>query len=406
MRRRPTVIHVISMALVLGVFFLSSPAHADYTSTLSGDATMTGDTDGDTLTFTDGATLEHNRFTEGDPGFNSDADFDTAAAGDQTVSGAAVTVNAGGGEDVVDASDATLLTELVINGQLGNDILIGSPGDDFFLGGDGNDVMFGQAGADTFQWNPGDDNDIIEGQDGTDVLDFNGANIAENISISPNGSRVLFFRDIATVTMDLNDVEEIHLETLSGADTVNAVPLPDTAPVIDAGDGDDTLNFDCEGGEILSAAGAIQVVGNQPLFHTNFETVVLENCIFTDTDGDGTVDAADNCPDVENPDQADDDVDGIGDVCDEDPEGDGSAAGDNCPAVDNADQEDTDGDGLGDACDSDADGDGVENGADNCPLAPNADQADDDGDGIGNACEEPPPDDDEPVAGGCSLVRR
>jgi hypothetical protein len=36
---------------------------------------------------------------------------------------------------------------------------------------------------------------------------FNGANIAEQIDISANGGRVRFTRDIASVTMDLNDVE-------------------------------------------------------------------------------------------------------------------------------------------------------------------------------------------------------
>jgi len=38
---------------------------------------------------------------------------------------------------------------------------------------------------------------------------FNGANIAEQINIFANGGRVLFTRDVASVTMDLNDVEGI-----------------------------------------------------------------------------------------------------------------------------------------------------------------------------------------------------
>jgi hypothetical protein len=49
--------------------------------------------------------------------------------------------------------------------------------------------------------------------------------------------------------------------------------------------------------------------------------------------------AVDNCPDDPNPDQADDDGDGVGDACD------------NCPQDPNPGQEDTDGDGIGDACD-------------------------------------------------------
>jgi hypothetical protein len=57
------------------------------------------------------------------------------------------------------------------------------------------------------------------------------------------------------------------------------------------------------------------------------------------TDGDLFVNRDDNCPLVANPDQAEGDHDGRGDVCD------------NCPAVPNADQVDTDHDGAGDACD-------------------------------------------------------
>ena len=49
---------------------------------------------------------------------------------------------------------------------------------------------------------------------------FNGANVAENIDISANGGRVRFFRNIANVIMDLNDVERIDFNALGGADTI------------------------------------------------------------------------------------------------------------------------------------------------------------------------------------------
>lgn len=73
-------------------------------------------------------------------------------------------------------------------------------------------------------------------------------------------------------------------------------------------------------------------------------------------------DDCDNCPDSNNPDQADSDGDGVGDACD------------NCPDDSNADQADSDQDGVGDVCD-------------NCPYNANPNQTDTDGDGLGDGCD-------------------
>lgn len=58
-----------------------------------------------------------------------------------------------------------------------------------------------------------------------------------------------------------------------------------------------------------------------------------------DDDGDGVVNASDNCRAVANPDQHDEDTDTVGDVCD------------GCPHLADPLQVNGDGDGLGDACD-------------------------------------------------------
>jgi hypothetical protein len=107
-----------------------------------------------------------------------------------------------------------------------------------------------------------------------------------------------------------------------------------------------------------------------------------------DTDGDGVVDASDNCPKVANADQLDTDEDGQGDACDIDADGDGVIdSHDNCPNKKNTDQKDTDQDGVGDACTDDKDSDTIKDTVDNCPEVANTDQEDLDGDEMGDACD-------------------
>lgn len=76
-----------------------------------------------------------------------------------------------------------------------------------------------------------------------------------------------------------------------------------------------------------------------PLFHP------------ADTDGDGVRDTMDNCVTIANPDQADENRNGLGDACD-DYDKDGIInSKDNCPSHPNRNQLDTDHDGKGDVCD-------------------------------------------------------
>src|SRR6195256_1547138 len=129
-------------------------------------------------------------------------------------------VNMNGGDDVITAGNGLAnLIKLTIDGGAGNDTI---------TGGRGNDTALLGAGNDTFVWNPGDGSDTVEGQDGNDTLLFNGANVAETIKISANGSRVRFTRDVANITMDVNDIEHIQFNALDGADKITVNNLAGT----------------------------------------------------------------------------------------------------------------------------------------------------------------------------------
>jgi Ca2+-binding RTX toxin-like protein len=164
-------------------------------------------------------------------------------------------LNANGGDDSASATgNLADLIAITADGGAGNDTLLGSNGVDLLVGGAGKDFADGQQGNDTallgadddtFQWDPGDGSDVVEGQDGVDAMAFNGSNIAENMIASANGQRVRFTRDVAGITMDLDDVESLVARTLGGADrlTVDDVSGTDlvsvTANLAAAGGGDD-----------------------------------------------------------------------------------------------------------------------------------------------------------------------
>ena len=195
-----------------------------------------------------------------------------------------LTVNGFGGDDVINASSLEADgIQLTMNGGSGEDILIGSEGDDLFNGGDGNDTAQMGAGDDTFVWNPGDDNDTVEGQAGVDTLLFNGAIIGEEITISANGERATFFRNIATVNMDLNDVEHIDFNALGGVDKIVVNDLSGTdvtevnvnlASTIDGTAGDnaaDTIFIDATNGDdtivVVGDASGVTILGLSATIH-------------------------------------------------------------------------------------------------------------------------------------------
>ena len=191
-----------------------------------------------------------------------------------------LTLHANGGDDSFSAStSSTTPVKITADGGTGNDTLRGSSGAELFLGGDGSDFVDGNsgddvaflgAGDDTFQWDPGDDSDVVEGQDGSDRLAFNASNANEIMEASANGGRVRFTRNVASIVMDLNDVETIAPRILGGTDTLlvgdlSGTDVTDVLPDLGGNDGQpDTVTATATNGDdvvLVTGGGDVSVTG-------------------------------------------------------------------------------------------------------------------------------------------------
>ena len=150
-----------------------------------------------------------------------------------------IAIKGGNGDDVVrfDAINGAINTSATIDGGRGNDTLLGGSGADTLNGGPGDDVVDGNGGVDTgnlgsgddeFIWDPGDGSDVVEGGSGHDTLTFNGAAGAEQFDVSANGEQAHVFRTQGAITMDLDDVEQVDINALGGADLVTTNDLSGT----------------------------------------------------------------------------------------------------------------------------------------------------------------------------------
>ncbi len=221
-----------------------------------------------------------------------------------------LTINSQGGDDVVNASGLPAgKIMLTLNGGDGADLIVGSDGPDVIIGGRGNDTALCRAGDDTFIWNPGDGSDIVEGQGGTDKLLFNGANIAERIDISANGGRVRFTRDIASILMDLNDVEHIAFTARGGADRITVNDLSGTdvttidldlagTPGSGVGDGaaDDVIVNATNGADVVAITGSgadLSVLGLSARVNITTSEAANDRLTINALAGDDVVQASD-----------------------------------------------------------------------------------------------------------------
>jgi Ca2+-binding RTX toxin-like protein len=150
-----------------------------------------------------------------------------------------VLIDTGDGGDSVRANNYFGAVALSINSGDGDDTVVGGTGVDTISGGRGADLLDGGLnsdvinagdGDDTISWNPGGGSDTIDGGAGHDTLVFNTTNIAETIGVSGQGGHVLVTRNIASVALDVHNVERLAFTAAGGqgADTFQIGDLAGT----------------------------------------------------------------------------------------------------------------------------------------------------------------------------------
>jgi uncharacterized repeat protein (TIGR01451 family) len=190
---------------------------------------------------------------------------------------------------------------------------------------------------------------------------------------SPDGSRITY----GAFFSGSNPGSHVVVMNADGSNQVNLTPTSasDDSPIYSSDGtriaflsnrqpGSQSSNL-----HIMNSDGTGVTPALSPMFSGDLLTL---DFFVSDTDQDGVSNPCDNCPLSSNSDQADNDLDAVGDVCDTDDDNDGILdENDNCPLTHIPDQINTDGDSQGNVCDADDDNDGVPDSADNCPLVPN-----------------------------------
>ncbi len=246
---RSTLLATIAAAGALG-----APAAANATVTGNG-LDLIGDGANDTIVIgVEGALYTHNQ-TGG--GFNSNVDFNTALAGDQTLAAnLPLAINAGGGDDVVTGPTvATGALEIIggdgddlLTGGLSDDTIKGGNDDDRIIGFRGGDTMQGEAGNDVLVWNNGDGSDVMDGGGGNDEVEVNGSTGAVGdiftIKAGPATGSVRFDRtNLGPFGLDITTSERMTVNGLGGGDSIQADETVGTRILLTAngGTGVDTI---------------------------------------------------------------------------------------------------------------------------------------------------------------------
>jgi Ca2+-binding RTX toxin-like protein len=274
----PRLLALVAALAAVGVLVAASDANATVQPPVvnNNTLTVTSDAGADTITFgVAGGFITVNG---------------TATALEATPA-AEIVVNAGGGNDTVDASalTATTYNNATINGGEGDDLLTGGArndlvngeaGEDRVVGFKGNDVLQGGDGNDVLVWNNGDASDRDEGGNGADEVEVNGSPTAtDQFNGKPDAEKpgFVFFERSNLVKFSIeSQAERLTVNGLGGEDQFIPDPAAPTGlgaltaltlnggsadDRLVGGDGADQINGGGGDDELFGEAGDDRIVG-------------------------------------------------------------------------------------------------------------------------------------------------
>jgi Ca2+-binding RTX toxin-like protein len=248
----------LTVALTAALLALPGVASANVTATINAAGALSVSSDaGDAIDITCVGTPGNVKVNGNDP-----------AGGPAACSAVtSITVEGGPGGNAINLNGVTDelftgLTSVTVNGNGGDDVILGSEINDVLNGGDGTDrvvgfrnaagtrdVMTGGEGNDTLVWNNGDGSDTMDGQNGSDTIEVNGGTAAEQFTIAPSATpgRISFDRvNPGPFNLDIGTSERLDLNANAGDDSLNAAGgAAGLNPFVidaDGGDGNDLLN--------------------------------------------------------------------------------------------------------------------------------------------------------------------
>ena len=185
-----------------------------------------------------------------------------------------IVVNGGAGADRLKINESngvfTNTEATTLNGQAGNDVLLGGSSHEVLRGGTENDTVDGNRGGDdvgmgpgndSFVWNAGDGADTVRGDADEDTVTVNGSAAPDTITVSPTA---VVGHALVSGGLDVTTVEALNVNGLGGEDTLFAGAVTGLFQLtFDGGAGADILNGGNGNDILMGGSDGDTVDGNQ-----------------------------------------------------------------------------------------------------------------------------------------------